>query len=99
MKNVIKFIVWYLLMWLLTIPAGWYFIRFLNFGFELTQIFILVTSLLVYLGLIVSEEFRFALGKHLSFFYKILNRFEELYEKKKFNKMKGKDYVYVKIRN
>jgi len=96
MKLILKFILWYLLMWICLIPINWYFIGYLNADFEYTKLLSLLFSSLFLLTLILSQDFRWFIWTHLSFFYNLLGEIEEYFRKRKLEKMKKKKYVFIK---
>ncbi len=99
MKTCIRFVVWYLLMWLAILPTGWYFMAFANSTFEIVRIASFILYPLIGLMLILSQKFRIFIWQNITFPFQVFTFIESSMEAKKLNRIKQKNYVYQKKNN
>lgn len=98
-KWILRFLSWFLLMWIAIIPMSWYFIRYYKINFELIQISSLIIQGLFIFGIIFNTNVRQAIWSRLKFMYDLLEQIEKHIEIKKINRLRKKDYVYIKENN
>lgn len=96
MKWILKFLSWYIFMWIAIIPIDWYFIGYFNANFDLVHILSLIIQGLIILGVIFNHSFRLFIWGQLRFIYNLIGQIEEISERKRINRLKKKDYVYIK---
>jgi len=96
MRFIFKFIAWYLLMWIILIPMGWYFIDYFEARYEMIKYLSLGIYAILLLILIFCHSFRMLIWSHLTFFYRLLEYIDARIEKRKLRQMENKDYVYIK---
>jgi len=99
MKWILRFISWYIFMWIAIIPIGWYLIGYYKLNFELVRLLSIIISGIFIFGIIFNHSFRRYIWVQLSFFYDLLVHIDNISERKKIDKLKKKEYAYIKKNN
>jgi hypothetical protein len=95
-KWILKFLLWYVLMWLFAIPISWYFIVYFKTDFEYTDHFFIVTNITILLLATINHSFGWFIWKQIRFIYDILIKIDELKENYQLKKLRSRKYVYIK---
>jgi hypothetical protein len=94
-KIAFRFIIWYLLMWVIIFPIGWYFIIIFKANFEYAQYYIPLFEVCFLLALLFRPFREFVLF-HLKQPFLIFDSIDRYYKRKKIKKLEMKRYVYIK---
>lgn len=96
MRFFIKFMVWYVLMWMVFIPLGWYLFTYVTEDLLYIQDITMGVPAVLGLLIILHSGFREFIWDHFAFMYQCFETIEQRMQARRIARLSKKDYVYMK---
>jgi hypothetical protein len=98
MKRLVVFVIWFLLMSIITLPIGWYLFAYYGVSIDTSEFIMIALPVVIFLLFIISETFRDAIIYVLKFPFHTLDELSEARKKNKIKRYSKRGYIKMKLR-
>lgn len=96
MKRLLIFVIWFLLMTVLTLPFGWYLFAYYGVSIDTGEFAMIVVPIVIFLLFIISENFRDAIIYVLIFPFRTLDELSDLRKRNRIKRYSKRKYIKIK---
>ena len=96
MKRLLIFVIWFLLMAVLTLPIGWYLFAYYGVSVDTGEFVMIVVPFAIFLLFIISESFRNGIIYVLVFPFRTLDELNEARKRNRIKRYSKRKYIKLK---